>query len=198
MIPPSTDPARSGCSGTAMGFAGKMHPFPQCFPSRTFLLEMQFSWSRCRRQGAGLRMAPSPSNRNTPTAQPRHYLCQGIGRLRRRVPMGAGHGGCNEGGISGEASPEIGEGNSRTFGCSNLVLVLCPRLQEQGKAGGEDTHPRRTNLDGPGERCPLAHSPRSTVTKSTRMRCTKYYMAEPPSHPPQAQAGLNINHTRSA
>lgn len=43
LVPPSVDPARSGCSGTAIGFAGKMHPSPQCFPSRTFLLEMHFS-----------------------------------------------------------------------------------------------------------------------------------------------------------
>lgn len=32
-IPPSADPARWGCSGIAIGLAGRVHPCPQRFPS---------------------------------------------------------------------------------------------------------------------------------------------------------------------
>lgn len=97
---------------------------------------------------------------------PRDELPEEIGRLRRWVPMGTGHGGCNEGGISGEASPEIGAGTSRTFGCSSihqtlLVLVLCPRLQEQGKTGRTLTPGGQILMDlGSAAHLPAAQGPR--------------------------------------
>jgi len=38
-----------------------------------------------------------------------------------------------------------------------------------GQGWGEDTHTKRTDLDGPEECCLLAHSLRSMATTSTKM-----------------------------
>lgn len=134
LIPPSADPAMSGCSGTAIGFAGKMHPSSHCFPSRTFLLQMHFSCSKHRRQGDGLWMALSPCNRNTMRAQPWHYSCREMSCPRKLAgsrdgfPWAQGVGAATR-----EASLKrlylSSEGTSWTFSCSNVhqtVLVLVP------------------------------------------------------------------------
>lgn len=147
-----------------------------------------FSQSKCGRQGAGVCTALSPCNCHSTTAQPWHYLCRGMSCPRKSSGSRDGFPWAQDMGaamreVALERLPLSSGGISRTFGSSNvhqtlLVPVTYPWLhpaapagwlRARGKAGVEDTHIRRTNLDGPSERCQLAHSPRKMATKSTRM-----------------------------
>lgn len=103
---------RPGCSGTATGFAGKVHQspsVPQRLHPRMFLLKTQ----------------PAHRDGSAPV-----FPVLGDLLALRGVPVGTGLGDHNEEGSS-RGVPRSSQGTSWTFGCSDihLVLVLCSLLR---------------------------------------------------------------------
>lgn len=145
-----------GCCGTETEFAGKMKPSPQCFQSRTFLLEMEFFWS--------LWMALSPCSHTTTAAQPWFCCWWGVSCC----------------GVSPELSGDFLA--LQSLQCSSDFVLCCAhgfiqqhcwgvRAMLWGGLSHQEDKPWWT-----WGALPAGHSPRRMDTNSTMAWCTRHHL----------------------